>query len=50
MIRSVNNLQDTAAEALQKSAKAAADYKHALEESFILAATDHKGIINYDRA
>jgi PAS domain S-box-containing protein len=47
MIRSVNNLQDTAAEALQKSAKAAADYKHALEESFIVAATDHKGIINY---
>ncbi|MDB5025538.1 MAG: hypothetical protein JWP78_3293 [Mucilaginibacter sp.] len=39
--------KETSEQALQKSIKEAADYKYALEESFIVAITDQKGIINY---
>ena len=46
MIR-LDNLSETGEKALQNSIKAAADYKHVLEESFIVAATDQKGIITY---
>jgi PAS domain-containing protein len=40
-------LTETSDATLQKSIKEAADYKYALEESFIVAMTDQKGIINY---
>src|ERR1700704_5587165 len=40
-------LIETAEEALQKCIKEGSDYKYALEESCIVAITDHKGIINY---
>jgi PAS domain S-box-containing protein len=43
----LNQLTETSNVALQKSIKEAADYKYALEESFIVAMTDQKGIINY---
>ena len=39
--------KETASDALKKSIKEAADYKYALEKSFIVAITDQKGIINY---
>jgi len=40
-------LKESTADALKKSIKEAADYKYALEQSFIVAITDQKGIINY---
>ena len=39
-----DRLKDTTADALKKALRKAADYKYALEESFIVALTDQKGI------
>jgi len=46
-LKSLDKLSETPDATLQKSIKEAADYKYALEESFIVAMTDQKGIINY---